>query len=132
MELVWIPLNSWIAESLLSLTGHAYFSPTNFFKVFSANIFVSILFILLVVVNILVAYLEPTLMFTGIRHLLDSRSKDLRDYLRDVREDMGQVIHHISLSKVLFLLFYVLMLLPFLRRVLNIYLERQYFSEQNL
>lgn len=121
MELVWIPLNSWIAEFLLSLTGHAYFSPTNFFKVFSANIFISILFILLFVVNVLVAYLELTLMFTGSRQLLDSRSKHLRDYLRGVREDMKQVIHHISLPKVIFLLFYVLALLPFLRRVLNIY-----------
>lgn len=46
MEFVWIPLNSWVSERLLALTGHAYLSPTNLLSVFSENLFVSGLFIL--------------------------------------------------------------------------------------
>ncbi len=47
MEFVWIPLNSWISEGLLAMTGHAYLSPTNLLSVFAENLLVTGLFILL-------------------------------------------------------------------------------------
>ncbi|MBS8082277.1 glycerophosphodiester phosphodiesterase [Streptococcus suis] len=121
MEFVWIPLNSWISEGLLAMTGHAYLSPTNLLSVFAENLLVTGLFILLFFVNIAIAYLELALLFTGVWQLLDEKVKHLPDYLRDVRDSMVAIIRHSSLPKVLFLLFYSVILLPFLRRVLNIY-----------
>ncbi|HFI0501225.1 TPA: glycerophosphodiester phosphodiesterase [Streptococcus suis] len=121
MEFVWIPLNSWVSERLLALTGHAYLSPTNLLSVFSENLFVSCLFILLFFANIGIAYLELALLFTGVWQLLDEKVKHLSDYLRDVRDSMVAIIRHSSLPKIIFLLFYSVLLLPFLRRILNIY-----------
>ncbi|HEL1585704.1 TPA: glycerophosphodiester phosphodiesterase [Streptococcus suis] len=121
MEFIWIPLNSWLAEALLSLTGHAYLSPTNALAVFSENGFVTLLFLLLFVANIFVAYLELALLFTGVWQLLDQNVKHLPDYLRDVSRSMLAILRHISLPKLIFLLFYAVILLPFLRRLLNIY-----------
>ncbi|HFI0272034.1 TPA: glycerophosphodiester phosphodiesterase [Streptococcus suis] len=121
MEFVWIPLNSWVSERLLALTGHAYLSPTNLLSVFSENLFVSGLFILLFFANIGIAYLELALLFTGVWQLLDEKVKHLSDYLRDVRDSMVAIIRHSSLPKIIFLLFYSVLLLPFLRRILNIY-----------
>ncbi len=121
MEFVWIPLNSWISEGLLAMTGHAYLSPTNMLSVLSENLFVTGLFLLLFFVNIAIAYLELALLFTGVWQLLDEKVKHLPDYLRDVRDSMLAIIRHSSVPKVLFLLFYSVILLPFLRRILNIY-----------
>ncbi|HFU4460341.1 TPA: glycerophosphodiester phosphodiesterase [Streptococcus suis] len=121
MEFVWIPLNSWLSESLLAMTDHAYLSPTNLFAVFTENVLVTGLFILLFFANIAIAYLELALLFTGVWQLLDERVKHLPDYLRDVRASMLAIIRHSTLPKVLFLLFYSVILLPFLRRILNIY-----------
>lgn len=120
MEFVWIPLNSWVSERLLALTGHAYLSPTNLLSVFSENLFVSGLFILLFFANIGISYLELALLFTGVWQLLDEKVKHLSDYLRDVRDSMVAIICHSSLPKIIFLLFYSVLLLPFLRRILNI------------
>ncbi|HFI0449830.1 TPA: glycerophosphodiester phosphodiesterase [Streptococcus suis] len=121
MEFVWIPLNSWLSESLLTMTDHAYLSPTNLFAVVTENLLVTSLFILLFFANIAIAYLELALLFTGVWQLLDEKVKHLPDYLRDVRDSMLAIIRHSTLPKVLFLLFYSVILLPFLRRVLNIY-----------
>ncbi|HFI0148063.1 TPA: glycerophosphodiester phosphodiesterase [Streptococcus suis] len=121
MEFVWIPLNSWLSESLLAMTDHAYLSPTNLFAVVTENLLVTGLFILLFFANIAIAYLELALLFTGVWQLLDERVKHLPDYLRDVRDSMLAIIRHSTLPKVLFLLFYSVILLPFLRRILNIY-----------
>lgn len=121
MEFVWIPLNSWVSEGLLALTGHAYLSPTNVFSVLSENILVTGLFILLFLVNLAIAYLELALLFSGVGQLLDQRVKHFPDYVRDMRDSMLDIIRHSSMPKVLFLLFYSVILLPFLRRILNIY-----------
>lgn len=121
MEFVWIPLNSWVSEGLLAMTGHAYLSPTNFFSVFSENILVTGLFILLFLVNLAIAYLELALLFSGVGQLLDQRVKHFPDYVRDMRGSMLDIIRYSSVPKVLFLLFYSVILLPFLRRILNIY-----------
>ncbi|HEL1612841.1 TPA: glycerophosphodiester phosphodiesterase [Streptococcus suis] len=121
MEFVWIPLNSWVSEGLLALTGHAYLSPTNVLSVLSENILVTGLFILLFLVNLAIAYLELALLFSGVGQLLDQRVKHFPDYVRDMRDSMLDIIRYSSLPKVLFLLFYSVILLPFLRRILNIY-----------
>ncbi|HFI0621152.1 TPA: glycerophosphoryl diester phosphodiesterase membrane domain-containing protein [Streptococcus suis] len=121
MEFVWIPLNSWASEGLLAMTGHAYLSPTNVFSVLSENILVTGLFILLFLVNLAIAYLELALLFSGVGQLLDQRVKHFPDYVMDMRDSMLDIIRHSSVPKVLFLLFYSVILLPFLRRILNIY-----------
>lgn len=121
MEFVWIPLNSWVSEGLLAMTGHAYLSPTNVFSVLSENILVTGLFILLFLINLAIAYLELALLFSGVGQLLDQRVKHFPDYVRDMRDSMLDIIRHSSVPKVLFLLFYSVILLPFLRRILNIY-----------
>ncbi|WP_193437523.1 glycerophosphoryl diester phosphodiesterase membrane domain-containing protein, partial [Streptococcus suis] len=92
MEFVWIPLNSWVSEGLLAMTGHAYLSPTNFFSVLSENILVTGLFILLFLVNLAIAYLELALLFSGVGQLLDQRVKHFPDYVRDMRNSMLDII----------------------------------------
>lgn len=121
MEWVWIPLNSWVSEGLLAMTGYAYLSPTNLFAVMSSNLLVAALFLALFVANCAIAYFELALLFTGVWQLLDQRVKRLSEYLYDVRDGMLEVIQETSLAKVLFLLLYSVILLPFLRRILNIY-----------
>lgn len=121
MEFVWIPLNSWLSEGLLAMTGHAYLSPTNLLSVLSEQPLVTVLFLILFLINVGIAYLELALLFTGVWHLLDSRVKHLPEYLRDVGQTMLAIVKHSSLAKIIFLLFYSVILLPFLRRILNIY-----------
>lgn len=121
MEFVWIPLNSWVSEGLLAMTGYAYLSPTNLFQVLTANPIATGLFIVLFLANILVAYLEIALLFVGVSTFLGQEVTHLPDYLRAVRQQMGMVVRNISLPKVIFLLFYSVILLPFLRKILNIY-----------
>lgn len=105
MEFVWIPLNSWLSETLLAMTGHDYLSPTNMLSVLSSNWLVAGLFCILFLVNCAIAYFELALLFTGVWQLLDERVKRLSEYLFDVRDSMVDVIRQSSLPKVLFLLF---------------------------
>lgn len=121
MEFVWIPLNSWMAEYFLSLTGYTYLTASNFLAVFTSNWLVTGGFVSLFLVNILVAYLEIALIFTGVWQLLDTKAKRLSAYIRSVQKHLFEVIKEITLSKVLFLLLYSVILLPFLRKILNIY-----------
>lgn len=121
MEFVWIPLNSWISEVLLAMTGYDYLSPTNLWSVLLGNGFVAILFLLLFLLNVAIAYLELALLFTGVWYLLDENTKHLLDYMRNIRDHMVAIVQRSSLPKFIFLLLYSVLLLPFLRRILNIY-----------
>lgn len=121
MEIIWIPLNAWLAESLLRLTGHAYLSPTNLLSVMLEKWWVTGLFLLLVVVNLVIAYLELAFILVGVYQLFDQRIKHLREYIRDVLGSMKQVIRTMTPTKVLFVVCYAVVLLPFLRKIGNIY-----------
>lgn len=121
MEFIWIPLNSALAEIILALTGQDYLSSSNIGAVLVRNPLVTLLFFLLFLANLLVAYLQIALLFTGIRQVLDPRFKHLPDYIRDVVADMRAVVKHLRISKVFFIFGYSAVLFPFLRRVLNIY-----------
>ncbi|MFC3928971.1 glycerophosphoryl diester phosphodiesterase membrane domain-containing protein [Streptococcus caprae] len=121
MEIAWIPLNSWLAEKLLALTGHAYLSPTNILEVFSENWLVTVGFFLLFIANVLVAYLEMALLFIGINQLMDPKLQDLKDYLSDVKTGFLETAREIRLSKIIFVLFFSVVLFPHMRKVFNIY-----------
>ncbi|MGZ7240481.1 glycerophosphoryl diester phosphodiesterase membrane domain-containing protein, partial [Streptococcus pyogenes] len=42
VEVVWVPLNSWLSEILLEMTGYAYLSPTNVLAVLAAKWWVTV------------------------------------------------------------------------------------------
>ncbi|BAQ23991.1 glycerophosphoryl diester phosphodiesterase family protein [Streptococcus troglodytae] len=63
IEFIWIPLNSWISEKLLSLTGYLYISPNNILSVFTRHWWVTAAFILLFIVNIMISYLQIGFLF---------------------------------------------------------------------
>ncbi len=121
MEILWIPFNSWASEEILALSGHAYLSSSNIIRVFVEKWWGTALFLLLFLANILIAYLQMALIFISIRQLLDKKVKRFRDYLIDIKEGMTVVMKSTNLSKIVFVLFFSVVLFPFLKRILNIY-----------
>ncbi|MGZ7222982.1 glycerophosphoryl diester phosphodiesterase membrane domain-containing protein, partial [Streptococcus pyogenes] len=70
VEVVWVPLNSWLSEILLEMTGYAYLSPTNVLAVLAAKWWVTVLFLLLVLSNLVLVYLEIGLLTVGLMRIL--------------------------------------------------------------
>ena len=51
IEFVWLPSNSWIAGLLLRQTGYLFLSYNNIFAIIKGSPFISLCFIILVIVN---------------------------------------------------------------------------------
>lgn len=120
VEFVWVPVNSWLSELLLSWTGHAYLSPANVWAVLAEKWWVTVGFILLVLLNLIIAYLEVGLIVVGIIRLL-GQEESLSSYLRHVWQEIKRVASQMNVSKVLFTLTYSVVFFPFLKRILRIY-----------
>lgn len=121
IEVIWVPINSFLSEGLLSLTGHAYLSPTNLWAVLTEKWWVTLLFIFLLILNLLLAYLQIGFLFVGVHALLENRVKHMKDFIHEVYDGMLEILRTIRLSKVVFVLAYSVILLPFLRKILHIY-----------
>ncbi|EHJ51701.1 glycerophosphodiester phosphodiesterase [Streptococcus macacae] len=121
IEYIWVPINSWISEHLLALTGYLYLSPNNIVSVFTRHWWVTAAFILLFVFNIMISYLQIGFLFSGVHQLLAQRPKTLSQFIKATWQEFLTVVWHISLGKAFFLLLYASILLPFLKRVLNVY-----------
>lgn len=121
IEVIWIPVNSFLAEHLLRLTGHAYLSTTNIGAVLTARWWVTGLFVLLILVNLLISYLEIGFVLTGILTLLDQEPKTLRQFIGQTYRGLCSNLRSLHLSKILFVLCFFVILFSFLRRILGIY-----------
>ena len=121
VEYLWLPLNSWLAGLLLSQTGYLFISYNNIFAVIMSSPLISLAFLVLIVINLLVAHFQICLLFIGARHLLYHEKRTLIEYSRKVFQQSFLFMKRLSFCKMAFLFFYVAMLFPFIRKILKIY-----------
>lgn len=121
MEFAWIPFTSWAAESLLKQTGYEFLSYNNAVSVFSANWLVTTQFVILFLVNLLVAYSQIGIIFMGVRNLLDEEERTHFGFLKATFRDSWVMLLRARPSKVLFIVCYMGILFPFIRQILKIY-----------
>ena len=121
VDYIWLPLNSLIAGFLLSQTGYLFISYNNIFAIIKNAPIVSIGFLILIILNLLVAYFQLSLLFIGARHLLYHEKRTLIEYSRKVFRESLVFMKGLTISKALFIFFYVAMLFPFIRKILKIY-----------
>ena len=121
VEYLWLPLNSWLAGLLLTRTGYLFISYNNIFSIVKNAPLVSFGFLVLIFINLLVAYFQLSLLFIGARHLLYHEKRTLIEYTRKVFRESIKFMRNLNLSKVVFIFFYVVMLFPFIRRMFKIY-----------
>ena len=121
VEYLWLPLNSFLAGLLLSQTGYLFISYNNIFAVITSSPLISLAFLVLIVINLLVAYFQICLLFIGARHLLYHEKRTLIEYSRKVFQQSFLFMKRLSFCKMAFVFFYVAMLFPFIRKILKIY-----------
>ena len=121
VEYLWLPLNSWLAGLLLSQTGYLFISYNNIFAIITSSPLISLAFLVLIVINFLVAYFQICLLFIGARHLLYHEKRTLIEYSRKVFQQSFLFMKRLSFCKMAFIFFYVAMLFPFIRKILKIY-----------
>ena len=121
VEYLWLPLNSWLAGLLLSQTGYLFISYNNIFAIITSSPLISMAFLVLIVINLLVAYFQICLLFIGARHLLYHEKRTLIEYSRKVFHQSFLFVKRLSFCKMAFVFFYVAMLFPFIRKILKIY-----------
>ena len=81
----------------------------------------SLALFVLVIVNLLVAYFQIGLLFIGARHLLCHEKRTLLEYSRKVFRQSFLFMKQVTLAKITFIFFYVMMLFPVIRKILKIY-----------
>ena len=121
VEYLWLPLNSFLAGLLLSQTGYLFISYNNIFAIITSSPLISLAFLVLIVINLLVAYFQICLLFIGARHLLYHEKRTLIEYSRKVFRQSFLFMKRLSFCKMAFIFFYVAMLFPFIRKILKIY-----------
>ena len=121
VEYLWLPLNSFLAGLLLSQTGYLFISYNNIFAIIMSSPLISLAFLVLIVINFLVAYFQICLLFIGARHLLYHEKRTLIEYSRKVFQQSFLFMKRLSFCKMAFVFFYVAMLFPFIRKILKIY-----------
>ena len=121
VDYIWLPLNSLIAGFLLSQTGYLFISYNNIFAIIKNAPIVSIGFLILIILNLLVAYFQLSLLFIGARHLLYHEKRTLIEYSRKVFRESIAFMKRLTVSKALFIFVYIAMIFPFIRKILKIY-----------
>ena len=121
VEYLWLPLTSFLAGLLLSQTGYLFISYNNIFAIITSSPLISLAFLVLIVINLLVAYFQICLLFIGARHLLYHEKRTLIEYSRKVFQQSFLFMKRLSFCKMAFVFFYVAMLFPFIRKILKIY-----------
>lgn len=120
LEWIWLPFNTFISEKLLTQTGYLYLSYDNIWSVFGGHWWVGLSLFLLLLVNLSLSYCQIVLIFIGIRRLLGEQG-DLRTYCWQVSQDFYQHLKTMRPTKVIFSLFYLVVLFPFWGRLLHLY-----------
>ncbi|MGO1126873.1 glycerophosphoryl diester phosphodiesterase membrane domain-containing protein [Streptococcus sp. V728] len=121
VDYIWLPLNSVIAGFLLSQTGYLFISYNNIFSVIKNAPIVSLGFVVLIAINLLVAYFQLSILFIGARHLLYHEKRTLIEYSRKVFRESLAFMKKLTISKALFIFLFVAMLFPFIRKIFKIY-----------
>ena len=121
MEYLWLPFNSWAADYLLKLTGYQFLSYNNVLAVLSSNLLLTLAFIVLFLVNLLVAYFQVGLLFLGAHNLLTQQGSTLFAFTKKTVSDGFSLLKQVRPSKVAFVLLYIGLLFPFIRKILKIY-----------
>ena len=121
VDYIWLPLNSVIAGFLLSQTGYLFISYNNIFEIIKNAPIVSLGFVVLIALNLLVAYFQLSILFIGARHLLYHEKRTLIEYSRKVFRESLAFMKKLTISKALFIFLFVAMLFPFIRKIFKIY-----------
>lgn len=121
VDYIWLPLNSVIAGFLLSQTGYLFISYNNIFSIIKNAPIVSLGFVILIAINLLVAYFQLSILFIGARHLLYHEKRTLIEYSRKVFRESLAFMKKLTISKALFIFLFVAMLFPFIRKIFKIY-----------
>ena len=121
VDYIWLPLNSVIAGFLLSQTGYLFISYNNIFAIIKNAPIVSLGFVILIAINLLVAYFQLSILFIGARHLLYHEKRTLIEYSRKVFRESLAFMKKLTISKALFIFIFVAMLFPFIRKIFKIY-----------
>ena len=121
VDYIWLPLNSLIAGFLLSQTGYLFISYNNVFGILKHAPLVSLGFLILIAINLLVAYFQLSLLFIGARHLLYHEKLTLIEYSRKVFRESIAFMKRLTVSKALFIFVYIAMIFPFIRKIFKIY-----------
>ena len=121
VDYIWLPLNSLIAGFLLSQTGYLFISYNNVFEILKHAPLVSFGFLILIALNLLVAYFQISLLFIGARHLLYHEKRTLIEYSRKVFRESIAFMKRLTVSKALFIFVYIAMIFPFIRKIFKIY-----------
>ena len=121
VDYIWLPLNSVIAGFLLSQTGYLFISYNNIFEIIKNAPIVSLGFVILIAINLLVAYFQLSILFIGARHLLYHEKRTLIEYSRKVFRESLAFMKELTISKALFIFIFVAMLFPFIRKIFKIY-----------
>ena len=121
VDYIWLPLNSVIAGFLLSQTGYLFISYNNIFSIIKNAPIVSLGFVVLIAINLLVAYFQLSILFIGARHLLYHEKRTLIEYSRKVFRESLAFMRKLTISKALFIFLFVAMLFPFIRKIFKIY-----------
>ena len=121
VDYIWLPLNSVIAGFLLSQTGYLFISYNNIFSIIKNAPIVSLGFVVLIAINLVVAYFQLSILFIGARHLLYHEKRTLIEYSRKVFRESLAFMKKLTISKALFIFLFVAMLFPFIRKIFKIY-----------
>ena len=121
VDYIWLPLNSVIAGFLLSQTGYLFISYNNIFSIIKNAPIVSLGFVVLIAINLLVAYFQLSILFIGARHLLYHEKRTLIEYSRKVFRESLAFMKKLTISKALFIFLFVAMLFSFIRKIFKIY-----------
>lgn len=121
LDYLWRPLNSWLASQLLSQSGFQFLSYNNVLPILMSSPLVFVGMLLLFCVNIFVAYFQIVYLFKGLYNLFDEERLGLQAFIRKTWQDTWQAIREFSLSKIVFISFYLIVFFPILGKLLNIY-----------
>lgn len=121
LDYFWRPLNGWIAERLLAETGFQFLSYNNALAILTGSPLIFAGMLLLFVLNLFVAYFQIVFLFKGLYNLFGEEPLGLRQFMGKSFRDTLATIKSLSLSKIVFVSFYIVALFPILRSILNIY-----------
>lgn len=98
-----------------------FLSYNNVVGVLSSHPLVTLAFILLFLANLLVAYVQITLLFLGAHNLLAQDKRTFLKFTKKTIADSLLILKQARPSKILFVLLYITLLFHFLRKILKIY-----------
>lgn len=121
LDYVWRPINSWLSVQLLQHSGFQFLSYNNIIAILTSRPWIGAGLLLLFVVNLFVAYFQIVYLFKGLYNLFDEERLSLQAFIRKTWRDTVGAVGQFSLSKVVFISFYIIVLFPILGKLLNIY-----------